>query len=76
MTQEPGRQRRRLIGIGFVIAFVLSTATIIYTGLNVRAPRSHRADDSATEAAGNEAMDSDVAAQREAGIDSDANEPQ
>lgn len=42
MTQQQSSRRRRLIGMGFVIAFVLSTATIIYTGLNVRAPGSHR----------------------------------
>lgn len=40
MNADPGKKRRRLIGIGFVLAFALSTATIIYTGLNVRAPRS------------------------------------
>ncbi len=39
MNADPGKKRRRLIGIGFVLAFALSTATIIYTGLNVRAPR-------------------------------------
>ena len=38
MTQDPGKRRRRLIGMGFVLAFALSTATIIYTGLSVRAP--------------------------------------
>ena len=42
MTKGREKQRRRLIGIGFVLAFVLSTATIIYTGLNVRAPGSAR----------------------------------
>jgi hypothetical protein len=46
MTEEHGRKRRRLIGIGFITAFLLSTATIIYTGLNVRAPGSHRAQES------------------------------
>jgi hypothetical protein len=40
MNADPGKKRRRLIGIGFLLAFALSTATIIYTGLNVRAPRS------------------------------------
>jgi hypothetical protein len=42
MNQDQGRKRRRLIGIGFVLAFLLSTATIIYTGLNVRAPGTAR----------------------------------
>ncbi len=50
MTQDQGRQRRRAIGIGFITAFVLSTATIIYTGLNVRAPGSHRTQAPSTEA--------------------------
>ena len=40
MSIESDRKRRRLIGIGFVLAFALSTATLIYTGLNVRAPGS------------------------------------
>jgi len=38
MNSDSDRKRRRLIGIGFVLAFALSTATIIYTGLKVRAP--------------------------------------
>lgn len=38
MSNDPQRGRRRLIGIGFVLAFALSTATLIYTGLKVRAP--------------------------------------
>lgn len=42
MSNDPLRQRRRLIGIGFVLAFALSTATLIYTGLNVRAPGTAR----------------------------------
>jgi hypothetical protein len=49
MAYEPGKKRRRLIGMGFVLAFVLSTATIIYTGLNVRAPGSARTESSALE---------------------------
>lgn len=44
MSQESDDRRRRLIGMGFVLAFLLSTATIIYTGLNVRAPGSHRTE--------------------------------
>ena len=42
MDENQARKRRRLIGVGFVLAFALSTATIIYTGLNVRAPGSTR----------------------------------
>lgn len=42
MDENQARKRRRLIGVGFVLAFALSTATIIYTGLNVRAPGSAR----------------------------------
>jgi hypothetical protein len=48
MNHDPGRKRRRLIGMGFVLAFALSTGTIIYTGLNVRAPGT--ADPAAREA--------------------------
>jgi hypothetical protein len=51
MTQDQGRKRRRLIGIGFITAFILSTLTIIYTGLNVRAPGSHRTQETSSEQA-------------------------
>ncbi len=36
--------------MGFVIAFALSTATIIYTGLNVRAPGALRTEQEAAQA--------------------------
>jgi hypothetical protein len=69
MTEDTGKKRRRLIGIGFVLAFLLSTATIIYTGLNVRAPGSHRIETPAAEAA---APQADSSATTDATATSDA----
>lgn len=45
MTANTERGRARKLNwtaIGFVIAFLLSTATVIYTGLLVKAPGAHR----------------------------------
>lgn len=56
MTEEPGKKRRRLIGMGFVIAFMLSTATIILTGLNVRAPGTAGTHDAAEPQPSNPAL--------------------
>ena len=70
MTQQQGNRRRRLIGMGFVIAFVLSTATIIYTGLNVRAPGSHRTQEPA------ESVDPAMHAEQDEAPQTDAAEPQ
>lgn len=55
-------------------AFVLSTATIIYTGLNVRAPGSHRAEVPAAEVTENDPEDSDDAGQLSESAESDAAE--
>ena len=55
-------------------AFVLSTATIIYTGLNVRAPGSHRAEVPVAEMPENDSPDSDDEGQLSESAESDAAE--
>lgn len=42
--ETPVARKPRAIAIGFLFAFLLTTATIIYTGLLVKAPRTRSAD--------------------------------
>lgn len=51
-----GPKRRHWVAIGFVFAFLLSTATIIFTGLLVTAPRGDDAE-RPTPTSGSEAAD-------------------
>lgn len=46
-SNEPAKRTPRGIALGFVVAFALSTATIIYTGLKVGAPQRESRDSSA-----------------------------
>lgn len=49
-SNEPAKRTPRGIALGFVVAFALSTATIIYTGLKVGAPQRESRDSSASAA--------------------------
>ena len=49
-TNKP-QKSPRIVAMGFVFAFALSTATLILTGLNVKAPKRRNAEVQAENAA-------------------------